>query len=676
MASDLAALGFSVNSKPLADATNELNKLSAAADRAENANDNLAKSADKTANATKKAAKDAKDYSDAIKGSSFQTANLASQFNDIGVMLAAGQSPIQLALQQGTQISQVLSTMGSGTQVLKGLAAAFMSVVSPVSLVTVGIIAAGAALVQYVTGVGNDIKSADDVLKGHEALIREVRDAYGDAAVAVEQYAGKSKSLLEYDIRQKIDEYKQIVNESAQSLYGTLQQVPASTFEGATYTIGQVQAAMAKLQESIKSGNPDIRGFIDRLIEIENQSGTPEQVRELIREIVESGRVSVDAQGKLASLSNIIENLGDSASNQVGKINDLTKAYRDLASIAAPTLSNMEQAQDAYNRAVTADGSIENRIKAAKEYQATLARLRASEMPVPGQRPNLESIAPEKEKKATRTDAEREADRQAKAISRVTENLQFELDTMGMSAQSMRLQNALRQAGVDLYSEEGQKISDLVEQINRKEAATKAAADADKQAKEAQEKFQQSLNYGFDMISDTIGSIADGSEKASDAVKKLALQLAFAAAQGALLGTGPLAGLFGGGLFGGGGGWNSSLTSMVGPSSIGLFAGGGVTNKPAIFGEAGPEAAVPLPDGRRIPVDLRGTDLSSSGGSQGLHITLGWSRTADGNLKPYIEEVAQQTAGPMVSQGITQYDSQVLPGRVNQISQDPRAVGA
>lgn len=35
------------------------------------------------------------------------------------------------------------------------------------------------------------------------------------------------------------------------------------------------------------------------------------------------------------------------------------------------------------------------------------------------------------------------------------------------------------------------------------------------------------------------------------------------------------------------------------------FAGGGVSKSAAIFGEAGPEAAVPLPDGRRIPVDLR-----------------------------------------------------------------------
>lgn len=36
------------------------------------------------------------------------------------------------------------------------------------------------------------------------------------------------------------------------------------------------------------------------------------------------------------------------------------------------------------------------------------------------------------------------------------------------------------------------------------------------------------------------------------------------------------------------------------------FARGGISNQPAIFGEAGPEAAVPLPDGRTIPVTLKG----------------------------------------------------------------------
>lgn len=53
-----------------------------------------------------------------------------------------------------------------------------------------------------------------------------------------------------------------------------------------------------------------------------------------------------------------------------------------------------------------------------------------------------------------------------------------------------------------------------------------------------------------------------------------------------------------GGLFAGAGGG-------AGGGVMPAFAKGGIATKPSIFGEAGPEAAVPLPDGRRIPVDLR-----------------------------------------------------------------------
>ena len=45
---------------------------------------------------------------------------------------------------------------------------------------------------------------------------------------------------------------------------------------------------------------------------------------------------------------------------------------------------------------------------------------------------------------------------------------------------------------------------------------------------------------------------------------------------------------------------------------LGAYAGGGVTNKPSIFGEAGWEAAVPLPDGRTIPVTLKMPDLPTN----------------------------------------------------------------
>ncbi len=95
-------------------------------------------------------------------------ANLVSQFNDIGVMLAAGQNPLQLALQQGTQISQVLTQMGGGVGALRALGSAFVGMLNPVSLATIGVIGFGAAAVQWLIPAKEEAKktkSAFDQLK-------------------------------------------------------------------------------------------------------------------------------------------------------------------------------------------------------------------------------------------------------------------------------------------------------------------------------------------------------------------------------------------------------------------------------------------------------------------------------------------------------------------------------
>jgi ElaB/YqjD/DUF883 family membrane-anchored ribosome-binding protein len=48
----------------------------------------------------------------------------------------------------------------------------------------------------------------------------------------------------------------------------------------------------------------------------------------------------------------------------------------------------------------------------------------------------------------------------------------------------------------------------------------------------------------------------------------------------------------------------SVIASGFKAGTINGYAMGGIANTPSIFGEAGPEAAVPLPDGRTIPVSL------------------------------------------------------------------------
>ena len=120
-------------------------------------------------------------------GGSFNTANLAAQFQDIGVTAAMGMSPLQIALQQGTQISAVLGPMGAAGAV-KSLGAAFLSVINPVSLVTIGLVAASAAAIQYFGSMDWGGEKSEETLKKEAELIDAVTQKWGEALPALKAY--------------------------------------------------------------------------------------------------------------------------------------------------------------------------------------------------------------------------------------------------------------------------------------------------------------------------------------------------------------------------------------------------------------------------------------------------------------------------------------------------------
>ena len=113
-------------------------------------------------------------------------ANLSAQFNDIGVMLASGQNPLLLALQQGTQINQVFQTMGQKVGTVQSLWMAFKAIISPTSLATIAIIAGGAALAQW------GIRA---VTAGRET--RTLKDLMEDLTEAVNEYESASRASLQ-----------------------------------------------------------------------------------------------------------------------------------------------------------------------------------------------------------------------------------------------------------------------------------------------------------------------------------------------------------------------------------------------------------------------------------------------------------------------------------------------
>lgn len=124
-----------------------------------------------------------------LRAAAGANANLVSQFNDIGVMLAAGQNPLQLALQQGTQISQVLTQMGGGVGALRALGSAFVGMLNPVSLLTIGVIGFGAAAVQWLMPAQQEAKKTEDAFKS----LSDSMAGYNDALSLSLLYTGNAE---------------------------------------------------------------------------------------------------------------------------------------------------------------------------------------------------------------------------------------------------------------------------------------------------------------------------------------------------------------------------------------------------------------------------------------------------------------------------------------------------
>ena len=112
--------------------------------------------------------------------------NVFAQFNDIGMQAFSGQSPLLLAIQQGTQLNQVWGQLGNNTKNIgAAISGAFTQMLNPLGLLTLGIIAGGAALVQWgmsALGAGSDAKSFKDNVSAAETAIVAINDATASLA--------------------------------------------------------------------------------------------------------------------------------------------------------------------------------------------------------------------------------------------------------------------------------------------------------------------------------------------------------------------------------------------------------------------------------------------------------------------------------------------------------------
>lgn len=231
---------------------------------------------------------------------SFQTANVAAQFQDIAVTAAMGMNPLQIALQQGTQLSAVLGPMGA-TGAAKGLAAAFMSVVSPVSLVTLALVGGAAAAIQYFTSAGKESKTLEKLLDDQVAAIKRIKDVWGEAATARSQYGRESSGSASFGLETNISEMSKKLQEVnkpttfgpgavATSVTDAINKNIAATGLTArqfreTSLFKALQIDFQNLQKATIEGKPDVLSLVSSLEEI-GRSANNAGIKSITRDAV------------------------------------------------------------------------------------------------------------------------------------------------------------------------------------------------------------------------------------------------------------------------------------------------------------------------------------------------------------------------------------------------------
>lgn len=298
------------------------------------------------------------------------TANVFAQLNDIGVMMAAGQNPIQLALQQGTQLNQVWASMGKGGQSLKGvfgvLSGAIGSMLNPMSLLTIGVIAGGAALVQFgsaIIGAGSDSKTfADNISAAETAIARanaaskalasrglvEIGEKYGIVTAEILSLVEAEKQLGIADGTKALTAaLKQLANEALTDRWGVNDQL-ADLSEA--FKISSLQANELRHRLSDIGKMKVLQDQIDALAEIRNELSlvtngftnlSPPQ-----KEMLERLHDAEDQARQLLATTNNMPAAFNAAANSASRITDeLNRAVSAAARLAASAISDARFAQ-------------------------------------------------------------------------------------------------------------------------------------------------------------------------------------------------------------------------------------------------------------------------------------------------------------------------------------------
>lgn len=260
-----------------------------------------------------------------VRNSRFHTANLGAQFNDIGVMLAAGQSPLMLAVQQGTQISQVFAAMG-GTPLdnVKAMGAGIRAMLSPMSLMTIGAIAGLAVLVQWGRAAW---EAADGGGSAFEEKLKEINEQLADSERRILAYNNGLSQIGSQDIADEIDRTRDAINQ----LNASIAAIEAMGSEGLSRSLQTQRDRIPVMREQLAILNETLTALETEAARVEAAKTAFENTVtpvEMIKTIIEGTEFG------LTTLVGLAEKLSDNAWDAAAGFGEVLREMA-IANVAA-----------------------------------------------------------------------------------------------------------------------------------------------------------------------------------------------------------------------------------------------------------------------------------------------------------------------------------------------------
>lgn len=469
LASDKQAASVSNAARATSTATTALNASASATNKstaALNANSVAAKRAAATNN----------QLATSQEGVSGQTGNIAAQFQDIAVSLQGGQSWIQVAMQQGTQLSAVFDQMGSIKQVGTALAGAFGSILSPVSLLTIGVVALAGFTYSYFTSAQEEADKTAEAMQKHIDLIDRVAKEWGEATPFLAAY---NKELQ--------------TTERIQALLAASEGAAGKQFEEAAVALNDMDNELAKAFDFIQEFgkiNPD------------SFSAMPEATVANLKEEYAALRKSIDDHNVAVGQAEKFEKNMTDALLDTGKKGAIP-LIATLDRVTAEIDRAMRKAKDFRDEAAIAAAiPINIPDRNAKAGELGYVPGRTQEIPRPGFRPNIEMEGLDEKTEALKKasgDAQNEANKQAEAYRAListqqeqAQNLKLESELIGATVQernaavaSLQAEQQLKRTGIDLsskqaeaYKQEAVELANAKTVIDRQQEAYKSLQSA------------------------------------------------------------------------------------------------------------------------------------------------------------------------------------------------------